>query len=83
MDTACAKSTFHAKERRVLQKSWHGFCFPERPGCVHYDCPVNTNLLYDALHSGPKGFEVFAEDILKALKELKVPPAAAGGGRGL
>ncbi len=46
---------------------------------LNKDGTVNTNLLYDALHSGPKGFEVFAEDILKALKKLKVPPARAGG----
>jgi lysophospholipase L1-like esterase len=46
---------------------------------LNKDGTVNRDLLYDGLHSGPKGFEVFAEDILKALKELKVPPARAGG----
>ena len=48
---------------------------------LNKDGTVNTNLLYDRLHSGPKGFEVFTEDILKALKELKVPPAGGTDNR--
>ena len=42
---------------------------------LNKDGTVNTNLLYDALHSGPQGFEVFTEDMLKALKLLRIPPA--------
>ena len=41
---------------------------------LNKDGTVNLELLDDGLHAGPKGFDIIAEDILDALKALKVAP---------
>ena len=41
---------------------------------LNNDGTVNLELLDDGLHSGPKGFDVIAEDILAALKAAGVAP---------
>ncbi len=70
----------YVNQELKMYASAHGYTYRDIWNkFLHKDGTLNRDLLYDGLHSGPKGFEVFAEDILKALKKLKVPPARAGG----